>query len=551
MEKFTTKIKLFFFNFQTWFSKDWGAVFFFIALVFAVYFNSFGNDFVSDDVTAILKNKEIGKISFAFSSPSAFLRPLLNLIIYSIFGLNPLFFRLLNVFFHIGAVIAVYFLIKFLIDRKTAFFSASILAVHPIEIEAVAWISGGPYVQYSFFFILALLFYFLSKKKKGFYAASVIVSALSIFSSDKGIVFPITLLLFIFSFESLKKNWKKTIPFFIIFFIFVLVYIGRFQGRIESLKTDYYQESRFFNPLFQIPIAITFYLKLIFWPSGLTLYHTEMAFTWTEYLVRLAIFIIFLGVIVWAYFWKHRQIFFWLCFFIVALSLTLTPFGISWIVAERYVYLGSIGIFIVAAILFRELSNFKNFKIATYIIFSLVIMAFSIRTIVRNIDWKNEDNLWLSAAATSPSSQQNHNNLGDYYARHGNLEKAAEEFKTVIRLNPRHAAAYHNLGNIYYNMGRKDDAAGSYLKALSINQNLWQSYQGLAIIYFEKGDFGLAQENFVKAIEINNSDSILRVNLGITYVRLGDKEKAKKEFEEAFRLDPENQKIKDALSAIK
>ena len=101
----------------------------------------------------------------------------------------------------------------------------------------------------------------------------------------------------------------------------------------------------------------------------------------------------------------------------------------------------------------------------------LHLFALSVRTITRNADWKNQDTLWLATAKTSPSSPQNHNNLGDYYGRQGDLEKAAEEFKTAIKLKPNYGDAYHNLANIYHQMGEDDLAIENYRKALSFNPN--------------------------------------------------------------------------------
>ena len=128
---------------------------------------------------------------------------------------------------------------------------------------------------------------------------------------------------------------------------------------------------------------------------------------------------------------------------------------------------------------------------------------------VRNIDWKDEDHLWLAAAKASPSSPQNHNNLGDYYARHGDLEKAAEEFKKAIELKPNYGDAYHNLANTYQKMGKIAEAIENYQKALSFNPRLWQSYQNLAALYFEQQDFESARENLEKAIGLNSQEANL------------------------------------------
>src|SRR5581483_7724569 len=145
----------------------------------------------------------------------------------------------------------------------------------------------------------------------------------------------------------------------------------------------------------------------------------------------------------------------------------------------RYVYLSSLGLFAIVAILTGRFFQEKKFKFIAITIFVVILAAFSIRTIMRNIDLFNEDNLWVATAKTSPSSPNTHNNLGDVYMRHGEYEKAAEEFKTAIRLQPNYADVYHNLGNVYQQVGKTQEALQAYQQALTINPRLWQSHQNI------------------------------------------------------------------------
>ncbi|NQU19051.1 tetratricopeptide repeat protein, partial [bacterium] len=247
---------------------------------------------------------------------------------------------------------------------------------------------------------------------------------------------------------------------------------------------------------------------------------------------------------------RSRRIFFGLSFFVITLLPTLTPLGITWIVAERYVYLGAIGIFIVVVLGIKRLSEIRYLKIAIRILFSLIIMALLTRTVIRNIDWKNEDNLWIATARTSPSSPNTHNNLGDVYSRRGEWEKAVYEFKKAIEIKPGYADAYHNLAHTYYLMGKLTEAIESYQNAIHFNPNLWQSYQNLAGIYFELKNINLAMEYFKKAIEVNPTNSQLRTNLGIAYLMLDRKLEAREEFEKSLQLDPNNKRTRQLLHLL-
>jgi tetratricopeptide (TPR) repeat protein len=536
-------------NFREFLTHNWPALAFLSFLVFVVYFNSLFNEFVSDDIATIAQNQSLGDFTYIFSRPLSMLRPLFYFITYKISDLNPLFFRLINIVFHLGNVWTIYTLLFLMINRKVAFFTAGIFAVHPILTESITWISGGPYAQYSFFLLLAFFLFFLSLTNPKFYIPSILAFLLSLFSSERVVVFPLILLAFEFAHANWQRNWKKLLPFFLlsgIWGVFSIMGVGQ---RLSSLETTYYQQSDFNNPLIQIPIAVSSYLVLIFWPKNLTLYHSEMSFNLGEYFFRVGIFLLLLAAI--AYFLKKdHRVFFWLSFFLISLLPTLTPLPISWIVAERYVYLGSLGIFVVIALAIQTIGQFVKEKRVSYLILAVIIVLLSFRTILRNGDWQNQDTLWLATAKTSPSSPQNHNNLGDYYGRHGNLERAAEEFKKAIELNPHYGDAYHNLANVYRQMGKTDYATENYQKALSLNPNLWQSYQNLAAIYFEQGKYDLSLEFTKKALKINPQDSNLYTILGIVYSKIGVTAEAKEQFQKAIQLDPNNQKAKQLMLNI-
>jgi len=494
------------FGFKQWMIEHYLYIIVLIVLVFISYANSINNEFVSDDIEGILNNKNIDDISYVTSSPFRLLRffqPLFYFLINQVFGKSPIAFRLPNILFHLATVCLVFIIIYLLFDKITAIMAASLAAVHPILIESITWISGGGHCMYSFFIMLSILSYILTLKNNRYIYLSLTSFFLALTISEKAIIFPIILFVYELCFENLKTNWKKLLLFLGISSFWGLYFLssGAMGTRITSLETNFYQKPKTSNLLHQVPIAITSYLELIFWPKNLTLYHSEMVFSQLEYFIKLGVLIAFLGIIVYS-FKRNRHIFFWLSFFIISLLPTMTPFGISWLVAERYVYLGSIGIFVVIAIVVKKLNDIKKIRNIPLIIFTLILVALTTRTIVRNRDWKNQDNLWLAAAKTSPSSHQNHNNLGDYYGRHGNFEKAIEEFKKAIELKPGYADAYHNLANIYWQTNKINEAIKNYQKAIEINPNIWQSYQNLAAIYLEQKNFKLAEENLKKFIEL-------------------------------------------------
>lgn len=518
-------------------------------LVLASYFNSFNNDFVSDD-RGIIIHANSWTIDYLISHPLSLLRLFLYFVTYKTFGLNPFFFRIANLLFHLGSVFLVYILVSLMTKPKIGILTASLFAVHPILIESVVWISGGVYTQYSFFFLISFLSYLIFKKtiNKKWLIMSLMFFVFSLLSSEKAIPLSATFLIFEICFGKIKENWKNIAIFFFLSFLFIFFNVSKIDESITVFNENPQSTSlELENPLVQIPIAITSYLQLMLWPKDLTLYHSEMVFGQQEYIFRSFIFILFLVSIIYSFI-KNRQIFFWLSFFLIPLLLALTPFKVAWIVAERYVYLGSIGLFVLAAEFFNKLAGIKKIKLQVYTIFILIIIALSIRTILRNIDWQNEDNLWIATGKTSPSSPNNHNNLGDVYGRHGDLAGAALEFQTAIKLKPNYADAYHNLANTQMQMGKFDEVIINYQKAIRFNPNLWQSYRGLAIVYFQKKQFDLAILQLQKAIKINPQDADLLTDLAVIYLQTENKSAAKEAFSKALLLNPNNVRAKTGLN---
>lgn len=533
------------FSFISFFKENFVWIIIFACLIFFTYVNSINNDFVSDDIAGIV-NKNIESFNYVLKEPN--LIQLDYFLRFKLGGFNPAVFRFFNILTHFCCVILVFIIIFIFINKRTAIFSSFLFSVHSVLTEAVSWIAGSQYLSYSFFFLLSFLFYILSKQNKRYYIFSLIAFFISLAFTEKGFTLFLIFIVYSLLYGNIKKDFKKLIPFIVLGLVFFISGYLSLGPRIEKLSIIY-EKPQMLNPFVQIPIAITSYLELIFWPDKLTLYHSEMSFSSINFTIRV---IIFMGLIIgWIYSYiKNKKLFFWLSLFFISLAPFLTPFGISWIVAERYVYLGSIGLFAIIAMFLDKILSYKKYNQLVYTIFIAIIISLSIRTIIRNIDWKNEDNLWIATAKTSPSSPNTHNNLGDVYGRRGDLENAAKEFKKAIEIKPNYADAYHNLANTYRDMGNFEEAIKNYNKALSINPYLWQSYQAIAGINFYKQEYNDAIKNLNNAIKINSKNEDLKLSLAMVYFRIGKTVSAEKIINEIIFYNPNNTKAKELLLQI-
>lgn len=533
--------------------RNWLPLSFITIIILMAYRSILHYEFVIDDVGSVDAYQRFKDLIPFYKSPAESTRSLMYLIMYTVGQGKPAAFHIVSLFFHIGSIWLIYAVISRMINRSVAFLVGLLAAVHPLFVEPVTWISGSPYVQYSFFALLSLLFYIhldpvhakstsLSHHNKKFrwhiYTGALAAFIFATLMSEKAIVFPLLVALYEFSFGSIKKNWRRLLPFFLLSCLWTLFYIPRAQARIVTHANEYHLQVGLDNPLIQVPVAITSYFQLIFWPDKLSIYHSELLFGWPELIIRFVGFISFLGLIVF-FFKKNKLIFFWLSWFFISLLPTLLPMRLSWVYAERYAYLGSMGIFTVVCYYYVRLFFSQRLRVLAGLIFFAVIASLTIRTYIRSLDWQSEDDLWIATAAASPSDFKTHNNVGTVYMKRGNNQLAEKEFLLALAMNKHYADPYYNLGLLYMNNNLFDHAEKNYLFAIKEKPTFWQAYNGLSIVYIANQKFDKGEEYAKKTVALQPQSPAGYNNLGLIYQVTGKYNLAIKNFKTATALNPD------------
>lgn len=538
-------------------------------LTLTIYAFSFPNEFVSDDIAGIQYNPALGNIWQQLTTLNG--NHILYSLIYTIFGPRPLWFHVLNTTLHIVTVIVVYALTLFFVKNQRPNnwiprLTALLFALHPIETEGVTWISGLSYASYTLLFLLAILFFVLTLPMNNIKAVDykkIIISTLffvlSLSASEKAIIFPLILTAYIFLFvKPVIKSLILTIPSFVIAAFYALSRLADVGKRIEYVSPSYAGGITIFNPFVQIPIAIYSYIKLLLFPINLTLYHEFSAFPRWEYYLAIAVTLFIFGTVV-IFWWLgrksnfifHKLVAFGLLLFIISLAPTLLPINIAWIVAERYVHLGSIGFFLaISALLYQAIVRLKIESAVVVTMVSIVTILLTIAGIARNRQWRSQDTLWPATVKASPYSAYAHNNMGDYYGRHEDIESSIREFKMARQLQPRYAEATHNLGNAYLKINEATYAAELFKEALEYNPTLYQSHQNLGRIALAQEDYQEAENHFLSSIKINPDPFTDYLHLYIIYQQTAQKQKAEESLITARRLAGNNPDRRQLLQQV-
>jgi len=187
---------------------------------------------------------------------------------------------------------------------------------------------------------------------------------------------------------------------------------------------------------------------------------------------------------------------------LVSISPTLSPVQVAWMVAERYMYLGSIFFIILLVKIITENDYLQRKDLVTTVLI-IVGTFYAVRTHARSYIWKNSKTVWEATEKTAYNSPRIYNNLGDVYSNEKDYVKAVEYFTKATELNPNYSDAHHNLGYTYALLNDYENAKKHLEISLQQNPNLYQAAYKLAIIAHNEGDVGTTYEYLNQTLEIN------------------------------------------------
>ncbi|MDP8298793.1 MAG: tetratricopeptide repeat protein [Candidatus Tantalella remota] len=535
-----------------------------VILCGVIYGPSLQNGFIWDDDDYVYENELVqdsgGLKDIWFARKTVQYYPVVFTsfwIEHKVWGLNPFGYHLVNLLLHIANALLLFALVGKLYPRA-AFVVALIFAVHPIQVETVAWITERKNLLSLFFFLMTLLSYFkyLGRRKAGQYCLTLALFVCALLSKSVSVCFVAVPILYQWWKEGkvTLREVKISVPFLA-------------AGALSAWNTAYIEYHGVgargaewsFSLLEKAVLAgrtMCFYIYKLCVPGDFLFFYPRWEINatqwwqWIPLLTLLAAAVILYGA-------RKRIgrgaialfVFYGISIFPAAGIINVFPMKYSF-VADHFSYISVPTLLLLIA--GAAMYGFDNIlsrtsvvlrkpvirKTAYVAILTVITGSLALKSFGVTGNYRDQFTLWTDLIERNPSSQAAHVNLGRIYEQKNEYEKAAQLYRRAVQLLPDDFVAYYNLGNAYRGLGEDRKAILAYTKAIEIYPNKADMYNNLGNAYKEVGDIKMAIAQFEKAISVDPGHPWAYNNLGVLYGQLGDTEKARAYYGKAVSVDP-------------
>jgi Flp pilus assembly protein TadD len=551
------------------------------ALAFGVYANTLINGFVNDDEHLILLNPWLES---ARSLPAIFAgtawgflpgrsiadyyRPLMHvlyLVTHGIFGFRAWGFHLVNVLLHIAVTALVFLLVaRWNGMREPAlaraetwlsvpFVAALLFAVHPIHTEAVAWIASIPELTFTPLCLLAFLFYLSPQGERPLRRALALTSfGLALLCKETALTLPGLLAIHNLALRPRRSTARELLarlwPYLAVEAAYLLLRYQVLAGRLVRSASSWDLSPG--QLAATLPALFVKYLGLLIAPVHLAFwrpFHPVASLATGEGLAALAVTTAFAAA-AWLAWRRDRLVFFALAAVVVPLAPVFyidafprTP------LAERYLYLPSIGFVLLVALALHRLATLARWRSAAFAALTALTMCYSAETFLRNRVWKDSYTLFQDSVAKAPDTARPPLSLASALMERGRADEALALYRILVEDQPALAEYRSAYGGALLQLGRTKEAGAELRKALELDPNSLAALNDLAITLRREGQLSEALALYRRALRIDASYPDAHFNLGGALADSGDVEGAIEHYREAVRLRPESAYYRSVL----
>jgi tetratricopeptide (TPR) repeat protein len=539
-----------------------------VLLVFVAYFPALRGGFIWDDDRYVSENPlltapdGLKRIWFSEHFQSQYFPLVFTTLRFEhmLWGLNPIGYHVVNVLLHGINALLVWALLRRLAPAG-AWLAAAIFALHPVQVESVAWITELKNTQSTFFFLLALLMWmrFVDKetaRRWRFYTLALLFYALALFSKTTACTLPAAMVLVLWlRKEPLDLRKYVHITLFLILGVAMGLLTVWWEQQTGNLNKEPDVALGGLDRLLIATHALWFYAAKLAWPANLAFSyarwdinpHDPLQYAWLAGCIVVAL-VLWRGCKVWG-----RGPIVAVVFFVATLSPMLGFFSLYTFryafVADHYQYAASIGLIALfaAAVSSPAVARHpesRGWKTALSVLLLLVlgVLTWNQAGVYRNIE-----TLWRDTLAKNPNCWMAYNNLGREYARAGRLNEAVDNYRKSVQIHPGNAEGQFNLGFALASQRNFSEAIQHYTEALSITPGYLKAQYGLGHALLLEGRFDEAIVQLHKALQIDPNFGPALRDLGGVLMQEGRIDEATNCLQQELQNDP---KFLDALYGL-
>lgn len=526
-----------------------------IVLVTSVaYIPAMRGGFVWDDDSFLTNNPLIkasdGLSRFWFSTEPPDYFPLTSTTLWlewRLWGENPLGYHVVNVVLHIISSILIWFVLKRL-KVPGAWLASLIFAVHPVNVEAVAWITQRKSTLPLMFYFLSILLYlkFENTERYSMFGLSLLSFLLALLGKTSVVMLPFVLLGCALwqRGKIVRKDVLRSIPYFATSLILGLVTVWFQYNR--SIGGDIVRTDSFLSRLAGSGWVVWFYLYKAILPLKLSFVYPRWDIDDSSVISFLPLFLVIGTALV---FWWYRRG--WSRPFFVAtgyFAVTLFPvmgfFNIYFmrysLVADHYQYQSIIGIVALLVGLGTHAYNGwqqKARRLAKVAMVFIVGLLF-LQTWRLGHIYKDQETLFRDTIAKNPQCWMAYYNMGHGYQREGRVEESMRYYYEALRIQPDNVDPHNNMGNMLLEQGRVEEAIAHFTKALRIKPDFAEAHYNLGNAFLEQGNLSQAIDHYYQSIRIEPKNEMAHNNLANALARQGRVNQAIPHYLEALRIKP-------------
>lgn len=468
--------------------------------------------------------------------------------------LNPAVFHAANLLVHLANVLLVFALLRLLgSNNGAALLGALLFAVHPVQVEAVAWVTQLNTLLSGFFSLLTLNFWLLFWRQRAqnrsgtaFYGAATLCFLLALLSKPLAVVVPpLAVILAMWRYRvSLRASLAWTFPWWGAAAVIIVI------NRSLQPESDAALSIALWKRPFQAGDALAFYgAKVLFPLRQMAEYTRTSAFVlshWWGYLTW--IFPVGIGLAAWRGRARFPALWIGFWFFVVGVLPTIgfVPYYFHWYstVADRYLYLAMAGAALALAGLWIALERAPQARRLAAQIFLVALVPLWCFQSGRDLgNWRNTALLWEHNMALNSRSWLAANNLANYYSLLGRDEEAMALYGHSIVLNASNSDANYNLGLLLDKKGRSAEAIARFKLAAASSPRDAEIWNSLAVAYARQNQMRQAGECWQRALSLDDDYAEAHINYGVALAMQGRDAEASVQWNRALQLQPDNAEL--------